>query len=457
MAANDYTRTVNITPLGISYSWDTPPSWITINQVGTSNDWIITVAANSGTSRSATLTVRHSNTTTTDTISVSQAGGTVITPTATPVPPTATLVPPTPTPTSGSGAGPTPTPTSGSGAGPTPTPTSAPPVINNFRGVSVGRDEIETLWDSVTGATGNLTITWGINGSYTNVGSGTSYNFNDGSFNLESLQPNTNYYIRMTAANADSSTSEIRMVKTDSELIAVTPTSGAGAGPTPTPTSGSGAGPTPTPTSGSGAGPTPTPTSVPVTPTPTTYVSTGGGGGGGCHLAGDLLTLANGETKKVEDIVLGDTLLSLAINGLSDVETIYREFNVSAADYSDEYTTAVVNDIYVDTYSSYYDINNGELQLTLEHPVLVLTSGNRVVFKVIKDVLVGDSMLNQNNEWILVNSNVLVQTETPFTTYAFNVENKDVYFASGILVHNVMDDDVLSKEDSEGGTNKIQE
>ena len=84
MAANDYTRTVNITPLGTSYSWDTPPSWITINQVGTSNDWIITVAANSGTSRSATLTVRHSNTTTTDTISVSQAGGTVITPTATP-------------------------------------------------------------------------------------------------------------------------------------------------------------------------------------------------------------------------------------------------------------------------------------------------------------------------------------------------------------------------------------
>ena len=454
MAANDYTRTVNITPLGTSYSWDTPPSWITINQVGTSNDWIITVAANSGTSRSATLTVRHSNTTTTDTISVSQAGGTVITPTATPVPPTATLVPPTPTPTSGSGsgAGPTPTPTSGSGAGPTPTPTSAPPVINNFRGVSVGRDEIETLWDSVTGATGNLTITWGINGSYTNVGSGTSYNFNDGSFNLESLQTNTNYYIRMTAANADSSTSEIRMVKTDSELIAVTPTPTA-----TTSSSGSGSGPTPTPSSGSGAGPTPTPTSVSPTPTPTTYVYSGGGGGGGCHLAGDLLTLANGETKKVEDIVLGDTLLSLAINGLSDVETIYREFNVSAADYSDEYTTAVVNDIYVDTYSSYYDINNGELQLTLEHPVLVLTSGNRVVFKVIKDVLVGDNMLNQNNEWVLVNSNVLVQTETPFTTYAFNVENKDVYFASGILVHNVMDDDVLSKEDSEGGTNKIQE
>ena len=349
MAANDYIRTVNITPLGTSYSWDTPPSWITITQVGNTDDWTITVAANTGAARNATLTVRHANTSTVDTITVSQAGASV-SPTPTP----------TPTSGSGSGAGPTPTPTSGSGAGPTPTPTS-----------------------------------------------------------------------------------------------------GSGAGPTPTPTSGSGAGPTPTPTSrlvlvpnptsGSGAGQTPTPTP---NPTPTPYVTTGGGSGGGCHLAGDLLTLANGETKKVEDIVLGDTLLSLAINGLSDVETIYREFNVSAADYSDEYTNAVVNDIYVDTYSSYYDINNGELQLTLEHPVLVLTSGNRVVFKVIKDVLVGDSMLNQNNEWVLVNSNVLVQTEAPFTTYAFNVENKDVYFASGILVHNVMDDNVIRKED--GFENIIQ-
>ena len=327
MAANDYTRTVNITPLGTAYSWDTPPSWITINRVGTSNDWTITVSANSGAARSATLTVRHNNTTTIDTISVSQAGGTVITP--------------TPTSGSGSGAGPTPTPTSGSGAGPTPTPT---------------------------------------------------------------------------------------------------PTSGSGAGPTPTPTSGSGAGPTPTPTYIA-----PTSTTY-VAPTSTTYTG-GGGGGGGCHLTGDLLTLANGETKKVEDVVLGDTLLSLAINGLSDAETIYREFNVSAANYSDEYTSAVVSDIYVDTYSSYYNINNGQLKLTLEHPVLVKTSDDTVVFKVIKDVLVGDSMLNQNNEWVLVNSNTLVQAESPFTTYAFNVENKDVYFASGILVHNVMNEEVLTKED----------
>lgn len=84
-AANNYIRTVNITPLGTAYAWDTPPGWITIARVGSSNDWTITVSANSGSARSATLTVRHDNSSTTDTISVSQAG-TGAGPAATPVP-----------------------------------------------------------------------------------------------------------------------------------------------------------------------------------------------------------------------------------------------------------------------------------------------------------------------------------------------------------------------------------
>lgn len=428
MAANDYTRTVNITPLGTAYSWDTPPSWITINQVGTSNDWTITVAANSGAARSATLTVRHNNTTTTDTISVSQAGGTVITPTATPVSPTATPI--------------APTPTSPDGAGPTPTPTDPQVLVISASGGSTPISSI-SLSDFEGGpGTGTTTVTWSYNSSGSNAvpvviskDSRINVSFVYGTY----INGNTVGSMTVTSNDLGSATpvsiqlSDLIVARPDNNSVTATLDVFLTQG-----TSGGKELISPTPTSGSGAGPTATPFPTFAVPTSTPYVG-GGGGGGGCHLAGDLLTLANGETKRVEDIVLGDTLLSLAINGLSDIETIYKEFNVSAADYSDEYTSAVVNDIYVDTYSSYYDINNGELQLTLEHPVLVKTPDDRVVFKVIKNVLVGDSMLNQNNEWVLVNSNVLVQTEAPFTTYAFNVENKDVYFASGILVHNVFE------------------
>ena len=129
MAANDYIRSINITPLSTSYTWSTPPSWITITRQGNTDDWTITIAPNTGAYRTATLSVNHSNGVTTDSIEVIQeagissgSGGGAGTPTATP---TSTPFPPTPTPTSGSGAGyptptaviPTATPSSSSGSG----------------------------------------------------------------------------------------------------------------------------------------------------------------------------------------------------------------------------------------------------------------------------------------------------------------------------------------------------
>jgi hypothetical protein len=106
--AYTYTRTITTSPDGADYTWTNPaPSWIEITQQGTSDSWNIIISDNAGGARSATLTVTHEDGTTTDTISVSQAGATV-NPTATPVPPTATAtatpVPPTPTPTTSSSA-----------------------------------------------------------------------------------------------------------------------------------------------------------------------------------------------------------------------------------------------------------------------------------------------------------------------------------------------------------------
>ena len=361
---NQYQRTVTITPSSSTYTWDTPPSWITVDRVGSTDEWTITVAANTGASRSHSLTVRHDNTITIDSILVSQVAGSgapnpTAEPTATPIPtaqPTGTPVP-TPTPTSGSGAGagptatpvPTPAPTSGSGAGAGPTATPVPTPFPT----------LTTIIDS-------------------GIGSGTG-----------------------------------------------------GSGPTSTPV--------------------PNPTS---TPLPT---FSGGGGGGGCHLVGDLLTLANGETKAVENIVLGDTLLSLDITGLGDDGAIFKQFDVATADYSDSYTNAVVSNITVDSYGSYYSINNGSLKLTHEHPVLIKTKDERAVFKNISNVIVGDSMLSQDNEWISVISNELINTGVQFTTYSFDVENKDVYFASQYLVHNV--EQVISREDKgidDGFNNELQ-
>lgn len=91
--AYTYTRTINVVPSGSSYTWTNPASsWISINQVGTSDTWEIEIADNNdSSSRSAVLTVTHEDGVTTDTINVAQAGsGGGIINNPTPVPPTAT-------------------------------------------------------------------------------------------------------------------------------------------------------------------------------------------------------------------------------------------------------------------------------------------------------------------------------------------------------------------------------
>ena len=242
MAANDYSRTVSITPVGTAYSWDTPPSWITITQVGTTDEWTITVAANTGSARSAVLTVRHDNGTTTDTINVTQAGATV-SPTATPVPPT-------------------PTPTSNAGAGETLTLTNNGSIDSPIEFGSGGVSSAGVGWAITSSGSVSLSNvpSW-LSGSVANLSS------NSGSITLTQMT---------SPLNGESAV--ITVTSSNGPVGYIWVTIGGGrntptATPTPTPTSGSGAGPTPTPTSGSGGGITPT-----AAPQPT-FIGSGGGTG----------------------------------------------------------------------------------------------------------------------------------------------------------------------------------
>ena len=108
--AHTYTRTVTVVPADDGYTWSNPATgWIVITQVGSSDTWNIEVLDNTtNQSRSATLTVNHTDGSTTNSITVNQAAG------------ASGGVTPTPTPSS-STPGPTPTPSS-STPGPTPTP-----------------------------------------------------------------------------------------------------------------------------------------------------------------------------------------------------------------------------------------------------------------------------------------------------------------------------------------------
>ena len=119
--AHTYTRTVTVVPADDGYTWSNPATgWIVITQVGSSDTWNIEVLDNTtNQSRSATLTVNHTDGSTTNSITVNQAAGASggVTPTPTP---SSSTVPPTPTPSSSTpGPTPTPSPSSSNSVNPT--------------------------------------------------------------------------------------------------------------------------------------------------------------------------------------------------------------------------------------------------------------------------------------------------------------------------------------------------
>jgi len=440
----DYTRTVSITPVSTSYSWDATPNWITITRVSVnSDDWTITLQENTGDARSATLTVRHANSTTVDTITVNQAEGVgVPDPTATPVPtsvPTATPAPtnvpnPTPVPPTATPVPPTatPVPTVQPTPGPNPTFTFATNTTSGNRFIfapsSLNTDVSYTIvadGNTSPAAPSNFS-TNGVSGSNqtgptvtnnSNVFTGT-YRF------TKTFSPIADLNVNCTVS-APYGTSDTWYCTLEAD-------SGPKNTATPSPTNSSG--------SGSGSGPTATPIPNPTaTPVPSSTPSySGGGGGGGCHVAGELLTLANGETKLVEDVVVGDNLLSVNFDGFS-LDGEWKSWKRREETLGSVYTNTTVTNVTVLEFDKYYDFNNGLLKITEEHPVLLKDTVGDIYFKQVRDIVNSDWLLNEDNEWVDITSIELIAVPERFTTYSFNVEEADVYFANGIIVHNVED------------------
>ena len=83
---------------------------------------------------------------------------------------------------------------------------------------------------------------------------------------------------------------------------------------------------------------------------------------------------------------------------------------------------------------SYRNFNNGLTKVTSEHPILVKTTGDDILFKQAIDVLVGDSFYTASG-WVEITSNELIRETV--NTYSIDVEAEDVYMADGVLFHNV--------------------
>jgi hypothetical protein len=172
----------------------------------------------------------------------------------------------------------------------------------------------------------------------------------------------------------------------------------------------------------------PPPTPPPPTPDP-------------CFLYGTEIKMADGSNKLIEDLVLGDVLSSLSIEGLDkNVEKNWLGFSVDEFSYT--HSTAVIVNLIHGSYSSYYIINNS-IRITYEHPVFI-KKGDEYKFCKVYNLSVGDLLFNTDGVWIEIQTIEFINETCQ--TVGVNIEDDDVYFGSGILVHNAPQDKEFQPE-----------
>ena len=107
--------------------------------------------------------------------------------------------------------------------------------------------------------------------------------------------------------------------------------------------------------------------------------------------------MSDGTYKNVEDLVIGDELLSISIPSLLDLDSTDYLETWSDDNIDDSLmSTTTVSNITASTYYKYYTINN-KLNITYEHPILVKRE-NIWSFQNAENVIIGDIIINSNKE-----------------------------------------------------------
>ena len=151
--------------------------------------------------------------------------------------------------------------------------------------------------------------------------------------------------------------------------------------------------------------------------------------------------MSDGGTKPIEDINVGDEVMSMDLPGLPDEDLGYSEwksYTMRPMDNLPEMVernknVAKVEHLFYDYMNGYYNINNGYLKVTSEHDLFIYINGNWV-WETPNNLKVNMKMFSYEGEVVNIDSVEWVEGEVEVVN--FDVEPLDVYFAGGVLVHN---------------------
>ena len=163
------------------------------------------------------------------------------------------------------------------------------------------------------------------------------------------------------------------------------------------------------------------------------------GGSPSCLLIGTPIDMADGTTKLVEDLEIGDEVLSMNMPGQLDEDNEEWRGCRFADEKTETFTqhSASVQDINFDFVQNYWNINNGEETITGDHEMLYKPVGeNTWMWNLVPNMLVGGNLMDKNGEEVLITQLENVVSEEGFEVVQIDVEPLDVYFGKTFLVHN---------------------
>jgi len=155
-----------------------------------------------------------------------------------------------------------------------------------------------------------------------------------------------------------------------------------------------------------------------------------------CLTADTPVTLADGSTLEIGDLEEGMKLKGYSIDGLlPSSEMNFLDWNSDSLNVSEKEVT--IQNIVFSFSEKIYNINDGTLKCTAEHPFLVKTLNGEYKFIVAHLLREGDSLIKSTEDGVIEEIITSIDIEMEASEIVtIDVEDVDTYLANGYITHN---------------------
>ena len=118
-----------------------------------------------------------------------------------------------------------------------------------------------------------------------------------------------------------------------------------------------------------------------------------------CILKGTLITLEDDETKEIENLKVGEKLLSYSINGIENTQNFEVLRNMKIDTFDGDFSYQLIKNIFKNTFKQYYNINN-KLFITEEHYIFCKRVNDETIeyfWTLVEDIKIDDYLFKSDN------------------------------------------------------------